>query len=97
MEVAAFERLEEKIDGLLVRLKETREENQLLRDQLQEREARVAELSQKVEGHQQAMDSALADKEKQLTEIREQLASRDSQRQEVRNRIEQLVLKLESV
>ena len=75
MEVAAFERLEEKIDSLLTRLQETREENQRLRDQLQEREAQVAELSQKVEGHQQAMDTALADNGNSYSEKRTERAS----------------------
>ncbi len=71
MEVAAFNRLEEKIEAFLVRMEEFKRENSALREQL-------------------------AAKDEELARLREHLATQDQERTEVRSRIEQLVLKLET-
>ena len=71
MEMSAFNRLEEKIEGFLARLNEYKEENAQLRELLAEKERELGELHQKVD-------------------------NQDQERNQVRQRIEQLVLKLES-
>jgi cell division protein ZapB len=71
MEVGAFSRLEQKVEELLNQLLALREENAELHNALNERESRIAELSQRAEGL-------------------------ESERDEVRGRIERLVEKLES-
>ncbi len=71
MDIAAFARLEEKIDQLLGRLETLGRENAELKERLAEKEKEVAELDQL-------------------------LKVQDGERNEVRQRIEALVQKLES-
>lgn len=71
MEVAAFARLESKIEELLARLGAVQAENQDLKGKLEEKEKEVAELG-------------------------ELLATQDAERDQVRQRIENLVQKLEN-
>jgi len=71
MEITAFNRLEEKIEGLLGRLEDYRNQVTRLKEQL-------------------------AQKDKEIEELNQLLAEQDQERTEVRQRIEQLVLKLES-
>jgi cell division protein ZapB len=71
MEMAAFNRLEQKVEELLERLKALGAENE-------------------------EMKGRLAEKEKEVTELDQLLKMQDSERNEVRSRIEQLVQKLES-
>jgi len=71
MEVAAFARLEAKIEDLLGRLTQMKSENAELKSRLEEKEKEVAELG-------------------------ELMATQDAERDEVRKRIENLVQKLEN-
>lgn len=71
MDIAAFARLEEKVDQLLGRLEELKGENARLKD-------------------------ALAEKDKEVAELDQLLKVQDGERNEVRQRIENLVRKLES-
>jgi cell division protein ZapB len=71
MDIAAFARLEQKIDDLLARLEALRGEN--------------AELQ-----------TRLAEKDKEIAELDQLLKVQDGERNEVRQRIEALVQKLES-
>lgn len=71
MDIAAFARLEQKIDDLLARLEALRGEN--------------AELK-----------TRLAEKDKEVAELDQLLKVQDGERNEVRQRIEALVQKLES-
>lgn len=72
MDIAAFARLEQKIDDLLARLEALRGEN--------------AELK-----------TRLAEKDKEVAELDQLLKVQDGERNEVRQRIEALVQKLESL
>lgn len=72
MELAAFQRLEDKIDKLLRRLESLKSENNNYKQQLAIRDGEVAELKGLV-------------------------ASRESEREQVRDRIEQLIGRLESL
>ena len=71
MEVAAFARLEAKIEDLLNRLNSLKAENADLKGRLDE-------------------------KEKEANELGELMAAQDAEREDVRKRIESLVLKLEN-